>query len=71
MWYWRSQTRTITTEKIYVSSVERLLRAVYSKHTHKHYNINPQDIENLKHCKVRKDLISNPWVIFAYVLAPC
>ena len=45
--------------KIYVTSVERLLRAVYSKHTHKHYNINPEDIENLKPCKVRKDLISN------------
>ena len=64
MWYWTAQTRTITTAKIYVSSVERLLRAVYSKHTHKHYDINPQDIENLKHCKTRKDLISN------YVLAP-
>ena len=59
MWYWRPQTRTITTAKIYVLSVERLLRAVYSKHTHKHYNRNPQDIENLKHCKARKDSISN------------
>ena len=59
MWYWRPQTRTITTAKIYVSSVERLLTPVYSKHTHKHYNINPRGIEYLKHSKVRKDLISN------------
>ena len=53
------QTTTITTEKIYVSIVERLLTAVYSNHTHKNYNINPRGIENLKHFKVRKDLISN------------
>ena len=55
----RPQTRTITTAKIYVSIVERLLTAVYSNHTHKNYNINPRGIENLKHFKVRKDLISN------------
>ena len=59
IWYGRPQNRTITTAKIYVSIVERLLTAVYSNHTHKNYNINPRGIENLKHFKVRKDLISN------------
>jgi len=57
IWHGRPQNRTITTAKIYVLSAERLLTAVYSKHTHKHYNINPRGIENLKHSKVGKDLI--------------
>ena len=64
------QTRTITTAKIYVSIVERLLTAVYSNHTHKNYNINPRGIENLKHFKVRKDLISNSSMLNTFDIPP-